>query len=92
MLAFMKIIGSSYIGIAAAIFILTFFGIRKQVKWTWWAILFTPTFPLVTTYIITLQVASAITEGPKPPSYLALSLIVILFLGLGLSFKPLFKK
>lgn len=91
MVDFMKIIGSSYIGLGLYVLLNTFFGIRKLEKWAWWSSLIL-TLPLVTTYIITLIVSNGISSGPKPPSYLALILILLLIAGLALSFKPIFKK
>ena len=91
MLAFMKIIGSSYIGIGAAVLLITRMGILKKKAWAWWSIFIVMSFPLAVTYWITIVVSNNITEGPKPPWYLALGMLVLLALGLILSFKVLKK-
>lgn len=92
MTIFMKIIGSSYIGIGIANIFINAIGVRKEKTWSWWALLSIYICPLSVTYIITLIVSKGIEAGPKPPSYLALGMIVILVLGLALSFKPLLLK
>ena len=85
MVAFLKIIGSSFIAVGLGIAIITFRGIRQERAWAWWSILTIYLLPILTTYIITLIVSSNITEGAKPPSWLALSMIIDLFLALILS-------
>ena len=89
MVAFLKIIGSSFIAIGIGIAIITFRGIRQKKAWAWWSILVIYFFPIITTYIITIIVSNGITEGPKPPSWLALSMIIDLFIALILSIKIL---
>ena len=89
MIAFLKIIGSSFIAIGIGIAIITFRGIRQEKAWAWWSIFVIYFFPIVTTYIITLIVSNNIIEGPKPPSWLALSMIIDLFLALILSVRIL---
>ena len=89
MIAFLKIVGSSFIAIGIGIAILTFRGIRQEKAWAWWSILVIYLFPIVTTYVITIIVSNNITEGPKPPSWLALSMIIDLFIALALSIKVL---
>ncbi len=90
MIAFIKIIGSSFIGIGFGIAIASYNGIRRKKKWAWWSILSIYSLAIIVTYYITLMVSSNITEGPKPPSYLALGMILLLGSGLILSFKPIF--
>ncbi len=90
MLAFIKIIGSSFIGIGFGIAIANHNGIRREKKWAWWSILFIYSLAIIITYYITLMVSSNITEGSKPPSYLALGMIILLVSGLALSFKAIF--
>ncbi len=85
MIAFLKIIGSSFIAIGIGIAIITYRGIKKEKPWAWWSIFVIYFFPIVTTYIITIIVSNNITEGHKPPSWLALSMIIDLFLALILS-------
>lgn len=92
MTIFMKIIGSSYIGIGVANIFINAIGVNKGKRWSWWAILGIYIFPLSVTYIITLIVSKGIEVGPKPPSYLALGMVVLLVLGLVLSFKQLIMK
>ena len=89
MIAFLKIIGSSFIAIGIGVAIITFRGIRQEKAWAWWSILVIYLFPIVTTYVITIIVSNNITEGPKPPSWLALSMIIDLFIALILSVKIL---
>ena len=89
MIAFLKIIGSSFIAIGIGVAIITFRGIRQEKAWAWWSILVIYLFPIATTYIITIIVSNNITEGPKPPSWLALSMIIDLFIALILSVKIL---
>lgn len=91
MLAFMKIIGSSYIGIGAAVILITKMGILKKKAWAWWSILVVMSFPLSVTFWITVVVCNNITEGSKPPWYLALGMLVLLVLALIFSFKVLKK-
>jgi len=92
MTAFMKIIGSSFIGIGLGILILTYKGIRLRKSSSWWTILLIFTPASVVTYIITLIVSSNITTGPKPPSWLALLMIIMLVLSLLLSSEILRKE
>jgi len=91
MLAFMKIIGSSFVGIGLGVIVVTKMGIAKSKAWAWWTILLTMAFPLTVTYWITIIVSKNIELGPKPPWYLALGMIVLLILGLVLSSKILKK-
>ena len=92
MLAFMKIIGSSYIGIGTAVILITKIGILKNKAWAWWSILLVMSFPLAVTYWITVMVSLNIEEGPKPPWCLALGMLILLVLALILSFKILKKE
>jgi len=89
MIVFLKIVGSSFIAIGIGIAILTFRGIRQKKAWAWWSILVIYLLPIITTYIITIIVSNNITEGPKPPSWLALSMIINLFIALALSINVL---
>lgn len=91
MLAFMKIIGSCYIGIGLGALLITRLGIVKEKAWAWWSILLLMLFPLSVTLWITLIVSNGIIDGPKPPWYLAFGMLVLLLLGLGLSSKLLRK-
>ncbi|MBN2669507.1 MAG: hypothetical protein JXR60_09775 [Bacteroidales bacterium] len=90
MLAFMKIIGSSYVGIGIGMILLNAFGVKRKERWAWWAFFASSSFPLITTYIITLIVSANIESGPKPPSYLAFALILLSILGAALTFKSVF--
>lgn len=92
MVAFLKIIGSSIIAIGLGISILTYKGIRQEKVWAWWGIIVIYLFPIITTYIITIIVSNNITIGPKPPSWLALFMIIDLFMALILSANILKKK
>lgn len=89
MIAFMKIIGSSFIAVGIGVAIITYRGIRNKQAWAWWSIFVIYLFPIVTTYIITLIISNSITIGPKPPSWLALSMIITLLLALIFSIEVL---
>ncbi len=84
-LVLIRIVGGCMTAIGVASLILAWVPFRKQERWAWWTVLALFSISLLTLGIITFPVAQDITNGPRPPWWLATGMLAVLAVALFLS-------
>jgi hypothetical protein len=83
-LALIRITGSCMVAIGAASLFIVLGPLRSGQRWASWLLMILLIFPLVITSVVTYNIASTISSGPRPPYWLAMGLLVVILIVIGL--------
>ncbi|TSA25638.1 MAG: hypothetical protein D4R67_09675 [Bacteroidetes bacterium] len=82
-LTLMKIMGACMLAIGATTLVVTVGPLRRGQPWGWWSLITLLPVPLIVTSYLTYQVASQISNGSRPPFWLALGILVVFLATIG---------